>query len=129
MGDNTVSKITAIRYWERRRVVYNLALLPPAIFGYLIKDSMNWVGDLHATNYAHLLVLFSLSAIGANICYTFAYALEFFFAPADPSSRWVRLGRAAIFVSGVLFSMLLALMGGVNIADMEWNLRHGNVWW
>ena len=44
MRDYHAFKLAAIRYWERRRVIYNLALLLPAWFGYRFADTLNWVG-------------------------------------------------------------------------------------
>jgi hypothetical protein len=35
----------------------------------------------------------------------------------------MRYGRTTAFIGGVLFAMLLALIGGRNIAEMEWH--HG----
>src|SRR5204863_8188833 len=51
MRDCVAFKKAAIRYWERRRAIYNLALLLPALFGYTFSDTMNWVGDPHRTHY------------------------------------------------------------------------------
>jgi hypothetical protein len=121
MRDFLSFKRATIRYWERRRLIYNLALLLPAVFGYGFTDTMNWVGDAHTTHYSYILPWFALSALGANIWYTFAYVSEFLFGSDEPASRWLRYGRTTTFVGGVLFSMLLALIGGGNIANMEWN--------
>ena len=120
MRDYHAFRQTAVRYWERRRIIYNLVLVPPAIFSYGFVDNLNWVGDRHETQYFYVLPLFALSAIGANICYSFAYALEFLFGSDDPASRWMRFGRTAAFILGVVFAMFLALVGGRNIAEMEW---------
>jgi hypothetical protein len=126
MRDYSTSKRTAIRYWERRRIIYNLALIPPALVSYAFADTMNWVGDPHPTLYSFLLLSFALSAIGANICYTFAYVLEYFFASNNPISPWLRFGRTTAFVGGILLSMLLAFIGGAHIANMEYyeQFRH-----
>lgn len=67
--------------------------------------------------------LFILSALGANICYTFAYALEFLVGSDDLESRWRKFGRTTAFVLGTIFAMLLALIGGRNIALMEYYYR------
>ena len=120
MRDYHAFRHTAIRYWERRRIIYNLVLVPPAIFGFGFTDTLNWVGDPHETHYSFILPLFALSAVGANICYTFAYALEFLLGSDDPTSRWMRYGRTTAFVGGVVFAMFLALIGGRNIAEMDW---------
>jgi hypothetical protein len=121
MRDYHAFRHTAIRYWERRRIIYNLALLLPAWLSYGLMDTLNYVGDPHRTHYSFILPLFALSAVGANICYTFAYALEFLLGSDEPTSRWMRYGRTTAFVGGVLFAMLLALIGGWNIAQMEWH--------
>jgi hypothetical protein len=114
---------SAIRYWERRRIFYNLALVPPAFFSYMLAAGVIYVGDPHKSYYSYVLGLFAASALGANVCYSFAYALEFFFGSDDPGSRWFRFGRTCIFIAGVLFAMVLALIGGRNIAFMEFD--HG----
>jgi hypothetical protein len=121
MRDYHAFKHSSILYWERRRIIYNLALVPPAFFGYGLADTLNWVGNSHQTRYSIILLWFAMSAGGANICYSFCYALEFLFGSDAPTSRWQRYGRTTAFAGGVLFAMLLALIGGRNIADMEWS--------
>ena len=79
--------------------------------------------QIDETSYSYIVPLFVLSAIGANICYSFAYALEFLFGSNDPTSGWMRYGRTTAFVSGLVFAIFLALIGGHNIAQMEWH--HG----
>lgn len=111
---------TAIRYWERRRILYNLALVPPSLFSYGIAAAINNAGDEpYNLQLSYPLFLFALSALGANICYSFAYALEFIFGSDDPTSRWLRFGRTSVLVAGIVFAMLLAFLGGINIAGME----------
>jgi hypothetical protein len=126
MQDFGTFRRSALRYWERRRIVYNLALVPPALFSWALTDTLNYAGDPHKIHYLHLLLLFGVSAFAANICYSLAYSLEFVFGSDDSASRWLRLGRTAAFVAGVLFAMFLALVGGWNIANLEYNdfLRH-----
>ena len=121
MRDFHAFRRSAVRYWERRRIIYNAALVLPALVGYGLTDTLNWVGDPHRTHYGYIIPLFLVSAVGANVCYSFSYALEFLFGSDDPTSRWLRSGRTTAFVCGVLFAMLLALVGGRNIAMMEWS--------
>jgi len=80
---------------------------------------MAYVGDPHPVLYRFLFLWFALSAIAANICYSFAYALEFLFGSDDPGSRWLQFGRTTAFAGGILLAMRLALIGGRNIAMME----------
>jgi hypothetical protein len=123
MRDYATLRGKAIRYWELRRIIYNLALIPPALVAYVFTDTMNWVGDPHAMHYGFLFIWFALSAIGANICYSFAYVLEYFYASNNPISPWLRFGRRTAFLGGLLFAMLLALVGGYNIANMDYYVQ------
>lgn len=121
MRDFSAFRQAAVRYWERRRIIYNFALVLPALFGFAFTDTFNHVGDPHPIHSSYILLWFALCAIGANICYSFAYGLEFLFGSDDPTSRWLRFGRATAFVGGIMFAMLLALIGGYNIAQLHWN--------
>jgi hypothetical protein len=123
MRDFPAFRKAAVRYWERRRIIYNAAMVLPAFLGFAFTDTMLWVGDPHPIHYSHILPWFAASALGANICYSFAYVLEFLFGSDEPASGWLRSGRTTAFVGGVLFAMLLALIGGHNIPLIQWNYR------
>lgn len=117
MIDFPAYKKKAIRYWERRRIVYNMALVLPSILGYLSAAELSIaVGDRGSFGFGGIAALFLASALGANICYSFAYALEFLFGSDEPSSSWLQFGRSTALVSGTVFAMILALVGGRNIA-------------
>jgi len=120
MRDFGAFRRSAFRYWERRRILYNLALVPPSLFSFALTDTLYHVGDPHKIHYWRLLLVFGLSALGANICYCFAYALEFVLGDDAPTSRWMLFGRTTALVAGILFAILLALIGGWNIAQWEW---------
>jgi hypothetical protein len=120
MQDYHTFKHTAIRYWERRRIIYNLLLIPPSFFAYMLTAGVMYVGDPHDTLYGFLLFWFTLSALGANAAYSLVYALEFLIDNDDPTSTWLCSGRRAVFVCGLILSMVLALVGGRNIAIMEY---------
>lgn len=129
MLDQQLYKRTVIRYWERRRIIYNVALVPPALSAYLIAGAIDNAGDPHPIFYGLLLFCFSLAAIGANICYSFVYALEFLFGSDDPDSNWSRFGRSIVLIEGIIFAMGLAFFGGRSIAAMEYNQQFNNTWW
>ena len=119
MNDFQSLKSSAVRYWERRRVFYNLALVLPTILGYIGADP----GIV--PNYPHMgtggvIRLLILGVLGANICYSFAYALEFLFGGVEPVARWPRWGRVLAFVLGTLLGMVLAFRGGRAISFMEY---------
>ncbi|MFM2295935.1 MAG: hypothetical protein RLZZ350_2348 [Verrucomicrobiota bacterium] len=123
MSNSDVFRKEAIRYWERRRIIYNLALMPPSLVGYAVASTVVFAGDLPKMHYVFLWFWLGLAALGANVCYSFAYALEFLFRSDELDSSWPELGRPAVFIGGTLLAMLLAGLGGVNIANMEFNHR------
>jgi hypothetical protein len=89
MDDYQKFKKAGFRYWERRRIIYNLALMPPAFFGYRAGAFFSFPNDPpapHDVSSAYMVFLFALAAVGANVCYSFAYALEFVFGGEDPNS-------------------------------------------
>jgi hypothetical protein len=123
MRDYSAFRHTAIRYWERRRIIYNVLLIPPSVLVYILVAGVSRAGDSYNWHPYLVLLLFLVSALGANICYTFAYALEFLFGSDDPASRWLRSGRSTAFASGLMFAILLAALGGRNIALLEFYYR------
>jgi hypothetical protein len=118
MREYTEYKKGAIRYWEHRRIVFNLAVMFPAVFGYLLKDCLNCVGDSHQTPYGLVAWYSSIFAVIGNLCYSFAYAAEFLLGRPELDSGWMSFGRTTVFVAGTLIGMVLALLAGCGIADM-----------
>lgn len=121
MDDFPAYRRTAVRYWERRRIVYNLAIVPSLLFGFAFKDTLNWTADDHDTHYGFVFTMFAITCFKANICYSFCYALEFLIGSDDRASRWQHSLRRSSFVGGVMFAMLLALFAGFGIANLEWD--------
>jgi len=114
-------RASAVRYWERRRFVFNAALVPPAVLGYLPLASVSAaVGDVRHLDGFDLIAVFASAAIAANICYTFAYAAEFLFGNDEPHSWWLAFGRTSAFVCGMLGSIGLAFAGAASIAFTEY---------
>lgn len=94
MHDFATYRKSAIRYWERKRIAYNLALVLPAFLGYGLAAGVSaGVGDQPHHGWGAVLFLFVLSAIGANACFSLGYALEFLFGSDSPDSRWPRFWR------------------------------------
>jgi len=114
------NKKTAVRYWERRRIIYNLLLIPPAIFGWGIAGAVSASGDEKGMGTLGVLLLFFSSAIGANICYSLAYVFEFLFAGSG-RSFWPKPGRTIVFICGCAFAVFLAMLGGRNIALIQYS--------
>lgn len=121
MRDYKAYQREAFRYWERHRLWHNLTLVLPAMLGYGPSVLSAAVGDRPQLGSLEVLGLFVLSAFGANVCFSFAYAIEFVFSTDDPASRWQRLGRPLVFVSGTLFAMVLAFFGGRSIHVIEYS--------
>jgi hypothetical protein len=110
----------AIKFWERRRIIYNLALVPPSLLAYVLSAAVVRSGDDFAWHPFRAVLLLGLSALGANLRYTFAYALEFLIGRGDSSSWWFRLGRSAASFTGL--AVPLAFLGGRSIAILEFRL-------
>ena len=115
---------TALRFWERRRIVYNLVFIPPALLGYLAFAVMpTAVGDRPHLDHGVIVLLFLISAASANVCFSLCYMLEFLFGSDAPDSAWLRLWRSRVMVLGTIFAVLLAVVGGRNIAVLEFSFR------
>src|SRR5690349_15483060 len=113
MRDYDGFRKSAIRYWERRRLFYNLALILPAVLGYFLSAMVPAaVGDKSHLGSGAIIALFMVSALGANVCYCFGYALEFIFGSDEPDCRWVSFWRPVSFELGTLVSIALAFVGG-----------------
>lgn len=107
----------AIRYWEKRRIIYNLLLIPPSLFSYFMGSSFAaGIGDPPLFGIAGVIILFVGSAISANICYSLVYVIEFLLADSNKESGWTQYGRPFVFICGCILGGFLALLGGKSIA-------------
>ena len=115
---------SAFRYWEIRRIWYNVALVPAAFFGYFTDTALSYaVDDIQYLSGSKVAALFVFSGVGANLCYSFAYVLEFWLGGDNMQSRWLRCGRTRAFVSGMILGVVLAFVGGRRIGDMQFTYR------
>jgi len=109
MDANTKRK--AIAYWEKRRIVYNALLVPASLLAWQISKEFTYHIDdqtpARLTDPAVMLVLVVL-CIGANICYSFVYVLEFFFLAVEPRRFWPAPGRTLTLILGCLLGIWLA---------------------
>jgi len=92
----------ALRFWETRRIAYNLALL--AVTAYWILAS--WPHFRPALTVHSLPPLLILAGL-ANVCYSAAYFVDIPFQLSASGSAW-RRRRWALWLVGVLFAILLA---------------------
>jgi len=92
----------AIRFWELRRIFYNLALSIVAV-AWLV---MTWPHFRPALT-LHSLFLFFILALLANACYCAAYLVDIPMQHSALATVW-RRRRWVLFLAGSLFAILLA---------------------
>lgn len=92
----------AIRFWEFRRIFYNLALSVVAV-AWLV---MTWPHFRPALTF-HSLILFFILALLANACYCAAYLVDIPLQHSALAAVW-RRRRWALWLLGTLFAILLA---------------------
>ena len=92
----------AIRFWEPRRVIYNL-ILAAATMTWLVAT---WPHFRPALTWDSLLFLV-VAALLANACYCAAYLVDIPMQCSAVSRAW-RWGRWGLWLAGMLFGLLLA---------------------
>jgi len=92
----------AIRYWESRRLVYNVILVAIVLF-HLVTYAFSTLGNTHlASKLCSLFVLWTI----ANIAYTTAYIVDIPVQLSDFQQTW-RARRVLLFSVGLLLSVIL----------------------
>jgi hypothetical protein len=92
----------AIRYWEPRRIIFNLVLA--AVFAAWVV--LTWPHFRMAFTPQSLLALLALAAI-ANVCYCAAYLADIPMQRSSLRDIWPRR-RWVLWLAGTLFAVLLA---------------------
>ena len=92
----------AIRYWEPRRIVYNLVLVAVVIAWVVL----TWPHFRPAFTLSSLLLL-AILALLANVCYCAAYLVDIPMQHSSLCTVWTRR-RWALWLLGTLFAILLA---------------------
>ena len=101
-GQNLREAVTAaIRYWEPRRLIYNvvLAAVVLACFG------LNYPASKPTISLDFVLLLFLLAVL-ANVAYCAAYMVDIFASASGYREQWWRL-RWIIFAVGLLFAAII----------------------
>jgi hypothetical protein len=108
MGELKQPLADALRYWEVRRLLYNVVLALVAL-GWLAftwphfrpAANLMWIppGEQHT-----VLVLLTVLALSANICYTAAYLVDI---PLLVSFAPWRRRRWVLWLAGTIFAILL----------------------
>ena len=92
----------AIRYWEPRRIVYNL-ILAAVVISWLL---LTWPHFRVALTLQSLLKLLILAAL-ANVCYCAAYLADAAMQSSPFQVKW-RRWRWALWLLGTLFAVVFA---------------------
>ncbi len=86
-----------VRFWERGRIIYNLALVT-IIIGWIILTWPHFAPPVSSEAAPFLVFLFVI----ANLCYSAVYLVEI---PLQHSARWIHW-RWALWLAGMLFAFL-----------------------
>lgn len=89
----------AVRYWEVRRIWYNLILLGIAVTWVVA----TWPHFRPAMNMAALLRILVLAAL-ANLCYSAAYLVDIPLQQSGSRAAW-RRRRWALWLAGTVFAI------------------------
>ena len=100
LNTNQSPLLSALRFWEPRRVLYNL-LLTVVVFLWIISNWSHFRPALTLSSLAAMIVL----AILANLCYCAAYLAEVPIQNLFPRESWRRI-RWALWVAGTLLALL-----------------------
>ncbi len=94
--------VDAIRYWEPRRIVYNL-VLAAVVLAWVV---LSWPHFRPSMTLSSLLLLTILASL-ANVCYCAAYLVDVPIQHSSLSIVWKRR-RWGLWLLGTLFAILLA---------------------
>jgi hypothetical protein len=115
-------RASAVRYWESRRLGFNLMLLPPGVCGWLGYISTLVGADAIAPMQPIALMLPLLVAlIAVNVLYSAVYCLEFLLMSDGEAGYLLSRGRDVAFAAGSVAVIGLAFLGGAGIA--AWLVR------
>jgi hypothetical protein len=92
----------ALRYWEPRRLFYNLILLAVVIAHIIAK----WSNVQRLLTFDLFLMLFLLAVL-ANICYCVVYAVDLFIRFSGLQAAWEK-GRIVVLLVGTAFAAVIA---------------------
>ena len=92
----------ALRYWEPRRVIYNV-VLAAVVLGHVIAG---WPASRAMLSMNLLLGLFFLAVL-ANVCYCAVYIVDLFVQFSGLRESWAK-GRVAVLAIGTAFAAVIA---------------------
>jgi uncharacterized membrane protein len=92
----------ALRYWELRRVLYNLVLTGVVAAHFFAA----WPASRSLMGWNTLFLLIILAVL-ANVCYCAAYAVDLFVQYSGLRSTWAQW-RWALLMVGIIFGAVIA---------------------
>jgi hypothetical protein len=92
----------ALRYWEPRRIVYNV-LLALIVIGYFLAG---WPASKSFLTLNGVFWVFFLAVL-ANVCYCAAYVVDIFVQLSPLRGSWMRV-RWLLFLVGLAFAAVIA---------------------
>jgi hypothetical protein len=93
----------ASRYWEPRRLIYNLVLFAVCVVWLVV----SWPHFRPALTWNSLLLLSVLASV-ANVCYCTAYLVEISLQRSSLGAAVRRRQRWALWLAGTLLAIVLA---------------------
>lgn len=91
----------AIRYWEVRRIIYNVVLTAIVLLNYFFYE------PAPRGSFAELLIPMFFLAVIANVFYCTAYPVDVFVQMSGFRSLWLRW-RWVLFIIGLTYASILA---------------------
>jgi hypothetical protein len=91
----------AIRYWEPRRIAYNLVLSVVVV----LHIASGWPSAKGSLHFNGLLLLFALAVL-ANVAYCAAYVVDIVVQMSGFRDTWLKM-RWILFVIGLAFAATL----------------------
>jgi hypothetical protein len=92
----------AIRYWEPRRLIYNIVLIAVTVLGFFER----WPQSLNSLSFDLAQGLFILAVL-ANVAYCAAYVADIPTQLSGFRDSWLRL-RWLLLVVGLIFAAIIA---------------------
>ena len=114
----------AIKFWEIRRGVFCVIVAIPAYWSHMLFSSVQAGLDYPQNGTpAELALRYFCALVFLNICYSFAYALEFLLRSDNPRAIWLAGGRDLTFVAGCLLGCALSFYIGSQLGIFEFSFR------
>ncbi len=92
-----------IRYWELRRIWYNVAL-GLQVAAWVVVTWPHFQPGLTLDSLGKMLIL----AVLANVCYSSGYVVDLAVQASSYAPAWRRRWRGMLYIAGVLFALLVA---------------------